>query len=508
MLTARLKRPAGSMRLLPVQALALAEMIACQGAAVPIKVGCGKTLTGFLSGTVLGAQRPLLVVPAKHRDKTRRAWRKLAEHWQIPACLTIVSYETISQINGQAFLERGLFDLIACDEAQKLKSKSAGVTKKIGRYLSQHPECRFVPMSGTFMKWSVRDFAHLFEWSLRAGSPVPREFLDLVSWAGALDTEGNPPGILAELCEGGETVREAFRRRLVETPGVVATLETPLDMPIVISKADTPEMPADVADALAEMRRTWCTPDGQPFVEAVELWRHAREMALGWYQRWDPPAPRPWLEARKEYSAFARQALARSHRYDTELAIVRAIESGALPDGREPLARWRAIKASFVPNPVPVFLSDYIIDWASVRTERKEIIWTQRVAFAERLAQKSGLAYYGREGRDRRTGRSIIDAPADRSCIASMFTVREGFDLERFSENLILEVFTCGDEAEQLLARTHRRGQTADEVSVEIAVLCDEHERALASVLESARAQQQLFGGTHKVIDADWTFDP
>src|SRR5262245_46563659 len=71
-LTALLKTSGGTMTLRPVQAIALYEAYRCHGAFLPIRVGGGKTLISLLLPHVLEASRPLLLLPAKLIEKTRR----------------------------------------------------------------------------------------------------------------------------------------------------------------------------------------------------------------------------------------------------------------------------------------------------------------------------------------------------------------------------------------------------------------------------------------------------
>ena len=54
------------------QALALVEANRFRGALIPLPVGAGKTILTGLLPTVLGSRRPVLLVPAKLREKTKR----------------------------------------------------------------------------------------------------------------------------------------------------------------------------------------------------------------------------------------------------------------------------------------------------------------------------------------------------------------------------------------------------------------------------------------------------
>src|SRR4030042_934287 len=66
-------RLAGSEAVLrPVQAAALEELHDMRGLFGSIRVGGGKTLVSLLAPVVLGSVRPLLIIPAALRDKTKR----------------------------------------------------------------------------------------------------------------------------------------------------------------------------------------------------------------------------------------------------------------------------------------------------------------------------------------------------------------------------------------------------------------------------------------------------
>ena len=78
-LTKCLKRPGGTMTLLPIQAQALCELIASDGLVAPIRVGGGKTLITLLAPFVVRAKRPLLVTRASLLEKTKRDIRCAVE---------------------------------------------------------------------------------------------------------------------------------------------------------------------------------------------------------------------------------------------------------------------------------------------------------------------------------------------------------------------------------------------------------------------------------------------
>jgi hypothetical protein len=91
-----------------------------------------------------------------------------------------------------------------------------------------------------------------------------------------------------------------------------------------------------------------------------------------------------------------------------------------------------------------------------------------------KLAQVSNLRYYGRGGVDE-NGRPIEQHVKDWSMIASIASNAEGRNLQGWSNNLITSCPPNGSQIEQLLGRTHRDGQEADEVNVEVMLGCAEN---------------------------------
>ncbi len=160
------------------------------------------------------------------------------------------------------------------DECHKCRNRSAQVTRCVGKFLETHPDVKVIALSGTIMKRSIIDYAHISGWCLKHKSPTPHDYNTRVEWGLAIDDqkeEGNAlaPGALIELCNDEEralmltdrmkAIRTAYRRRLTESPGVVATREGALSMSLVIE----PKIIKDhVITAWAHhVRTTWRRPD-------------------------------------------------------------------------------------------------------------------------------------------------------------------------------------------------------------------------------------------------------
>lgn len=506
-LTDLLRTPWGEMELRPIQAVALWEIGTLGGLLGPMTVGSGKTLVSLLAPEVSFAVRPLLVVPASLVDKTLRDRKYLAQHWRFPEFLSVTSYEMLGRAQAAEYLEQKQPDLIVLDEAHRLRNRKAAVTRRFRRFLRKK-KVPCVVMSGTVTKRSLHDFAHLALWSLGENVPVPMKHDDLETWADALDERKNAwtrtaPGALKVFCnpeekaewEAGnelQAARKAYRRRLIETPGVVATYEASVDATLTIQGVELPLAPA-VSEAFSRLRMEWETPDGWPIADGLAMARHARELALGFYYIWDPRPPPHWLEARRAWAAYVRKVLKHSHKLDSELQVRRAH-----PDAKE-LVEWLKVSKDFEPNTRAVWLTDSIAqaarDWAEANPG---IVWTEHSCFGRRLAEL-GLEYYGREGKNAQ-GFVIEQHAPGTSLAASIWSNSTGRNLQAWSSNLVTSPPPNGQQWEQLLGRTHREGQEADEVRVDVFTLCLEHVWAFHQADKDARYVEATTGAPQKLL--------
>lgn len=504
------------MRLRPLQALALHDIGVNGGGFLPLDVGEGKTLISLLAAYVLDARTPLLLLPATLIQKTAREMRELARHWLIPTNVRMMSYQMLGLVQSARDLELYAPDVIIFDESQKVKNRDAAVTRRVERYLDAHPETKVVAMTGTIMRKSLRDFAHTLRWALKDMAPVPLQDHEVDEWALCLDDrienefQRVEPGALLELAkpeeiaEYGELVaaRRGFRRRLRETPGVVASAATgtAVDVGLTIQPLKYDVSPA-MSGHFEVLRNEKVAPNGDELWEAADVWRHAKEMALGFYQRWDPPPPEEWRAARKAWFQFVRGVLSRSRTWDSPEHVAQACDMGKLPNAQ--LEAWRKIKDTFVPNPVPNWVDDSALQ-VCIRWMRQGpgLVWTEHVPFAERLSKMTGAKYYGAKGLAA-DGQFIDDGDPNKSVIVSVDANREGRNLQRkWSRNLITSPMEGADVWQQLLGRTHRPGQMRD-VEVDVLLGCAEHARAWTKAVAGAFAIRDTVGAESKLLIAD-----
>ncbi len=520
-----LRTPNGTMHLRPVQAQSLIEAGILGGLFAAIRAGGGKTLFSLLVAYVLDAKRPLLLLPAKLIGKTKREMRVLGTHWRIPNYIRFLSYELLGRNQSQKILDEFQPDLIIADEAYKLKNRKAACTKRVGRYKLSHLTCKMVAMTGTITKRSPKDFAHVLLWCLGPRqTPLPNSFTELEDFADAIEEKtitGSRIGIgaLALLQNATEradpdqlsATRSALGRRMTETPGVVATSDgfTGATLTIQALWDDQEVIPSAQVDAAFELLRTkWRTPDDWPLTDAMSVWRVRRELSLGFYNRWVPRPPKDWMDARREWSKYARDILTDNRRnLDSDKQVLDAVDAGYYPMAKPSLDEWRRIKDTFEPNSQPVWLDDSMIKactlWA---LKAPGIVWTEHVPFALELAKHAKLAYYGKQGKDSR-GREIEDHdPSEGSLIASVASNAEGRNLQAWSRNLLTAFPSNGVLAEQLLARTHRDGQLEDEVVFDCLVTSVAHVMAYEQALKDATYIQTYTRQAQRLLYADKIF--
>lgn len=301
LLTQVLKTPEGTRTLWPIQAQALTEAWENRGLFGGIIVGGGKTDISLLLPYIFDAKRAVLLLPASLVLKTVNEGRRLSKHWRIRMPV-IVSYDELGRVKAEKLLESLRPDLIICDEAHRLKSKKAGVTRRVLRYMKNNPDVPVCIMSGTVMKKSLNDFAHIAKMTHKGNSPLPLHEGDLIAWANALDEGVNPirrtdPGPLVDWCPASESTtkevyvdeltraRRGFYHRFSSTPGVVCTSTENVACSIYVNAIEYQTNAA--TETNFEMLRTlWCTPCEYSFGEAAVAWMYARELALGLHYVW------------------------------------------------------------------------------------------------------------------------------------------------------------------------------------------------------------------------------
>jgi hypothetical protein len=142
------------------------------------------------------------------------------------------------------------------------------------------------------------------------------------------------------------------------------------------------------------------------------------------------------------------------------------------------------------------FIVDAALAWAAEpeHTGRGQIIWCEHEPLAQQVALAGGFPMYG-EGADAGTATA-------RTIVCMERSQGEGKNLQtKFSRSLLLLPPQSGSTFEQVVGRTHRSGQTEDEVLVDW--FC--HHPSLEECMKQVRRDAEYAttaGQRHKILVA------
>lgn len=505
-------------RLLPAQALALAEgcalddaprQSAAPGAFLGYPVGTGKTLIFELAPRLLQAKRPVLILPSGLREKTYHERSSYAEDWRIAAPRVLGMRELMLEANDR-MLDVIRPDWIGIDECDELANPEASVTARIDRYVSENwDEVSVWAATGTPGRNSILDYWHVLHWCVKDDAPVPRDYAEAQLWAQSVDNRvvgrRPEPGALGPDLQSARTW---YRKRLCETPGVIMWDEDSAGgVPLHVRAMPARECP-DIDAAFEALGKTGENPAGIPSATPLDQFRFELQTGSGLCQYWDPPPPEEWRDARRAVAAFCRRAIMNSRMgsrpIDTERQVLRRFADS--PVVRE----WLSVKPRYRPeeHTKVMWISDSAlqsaIDWleATRAAGRVGIVWTGIVEFGRELAQRTGLSYYGQQGRDQYGGRILTADPGSCMIVSHAGGNKRGLNLQSWRHQLVCQVPTSGKYVEQTFGRAHRRGASDRGVHIDClmtsGLVYDSFERAMSE----AGFGQATYGLTQKLVRA------
>lgn len=523
--------------LMPVQGWYLYEAQNGGGALGHIVAGGGKTGINFLLPMVFpNCKRAVLLIEPKLIKQTLLDYELWRQHFHVPnlkggnapflptlPVLDILSYSKLSHKSCTSYLIDEKPDLIIADEAHNLKNP-AGV--RGGRFLWYYDEAEkagqraaFCGHSGTMTTDSPMDYGHLSALALAENSPLPLDPVELSLWSACLApprwSSGPPPnpGALNQLTQDGENIRQGYCRRLIETPGVITTEDAQLPTKLVLRSRSPGDVPARLNEYIKAARKEGHTPGDDPLENPAEVAACCAQLVCGFYYHTVFTRGEPeeliakWYNARKKWNRELRAKMEESRlpMLDAPELLAEAAERAATGyTGPLPVwysrnwVEWRDIQRQVVPEQTTVWLDDYLVNdaihWA--KENGPGVIWYNHTAFAYRLAEVSGFPLY--EGGTNPES----DERGDRTIICSIDAHATGKNMQQWCRALIANP---QGRWEQLLARHHRKGQSADEVIVDVYTHTTEFEKPLVEAIERAHAVQETTRKPERLVYADKT---
>lgn len=517
----------------PVQKAALGAIVAAQGGLFPIGVGHGKTFIALLAGAALGADLAILLTPPSTVAQVYQALARVDSHYRIPRT-EVIAYSMLSRPDASDLLRRLVAGVdpakvvLIADEAHSLKHHTSARTKRVARFLQEYPQVRFVAMSGTLTSKSIKDFAHLAEWALHDGSPVPRPhapqgMVALEHWAAAIDSDGRggvadlvwcqplwswagkQPADLMEAAarERKEGLRSALHERMTTAKGVVATDQSSFGASLYVEHLK-PALPRVLADMMAQVEATKCDPSGEPLESPVDQWRILRQLSMGFWYRWVWPNGIPdneWIEARAAWARHVRSQLDNhaAEGYDSPMLVFNRIArehaAGQRLSIHRAWAAWKAVKHRPAPPVEAVWVTGDVLDAGLrevLKSKEPTLVWYSDNAVADALAQR-GLTVI-------RAGQAV---PTEaRTVCVSWRSHGTGLNLQKWAHNLVLTPSPSGMDWEQMIGRTHRYGQQEDEVWVRVLAHSPAFVEALRGAMANAEYLQHTTGQAQKLLMA------
>jgi hypothetical protein len=467
----------------------------------------------------------------------------------------IMPYSYLSTTDTTFLLNTIAPELLICDEAHRIKNRRAARTRRLMAYIMEKRPL-IVALSGTITSKSLMDYQHLLRYALDENSPVPRIQAIAQDWANILDSNAQPGDnqlrILRPLHTWAKTnfpsepfpqtvsgYRKAFRNRLHTAPGVVASFESGIGTSLIFHNSPA-DMPGEKLKTLMEtVEQTWKTPNGDEIDHAIHKFKWLYELSVGFYNQLIWPTPENLAERRQisiseaevlleralehhmaaqEYAIALREYLKHPNpQIDTPMLVGREIATnGGRRVGRELAELWKHMKnLDFENRPerdssqvrVDDFKIKAMIKWVQ-SIDQGGLIWVyhqEMGKWAIEALREAGIeVLYAPAGAH---GNRVILNPknASKLIVASMTAHGEGKNLQAFQNQYFLQWPRSAKLAEQVLGRTHRRGQQADTLIIEMNRTLPFDHIVMAACLTDSLYIHQTTGNRQKLIFGTYT---
>lgn len=480
--------------------------------------------------------------------------------------LYLLPYSYLSTKDAPELLEEISADCVLLDEAHNLKSRRAARTRRMLDWIAERKPKLVGSLSGTLTSKSLMDYHHLARVCLGERSPMPLSNQMAGEWSMVVDAGAPPTSVLhgnpieplvrwachhfPDLAKEQVDVsgfRRAYQLRFLTTPGVIATGDQEIGVSLVLQNRPVPayEKAHDyerLKKLIQDVDTLWVTPNGDEIDYAIHLFKWLYELHSGCYNELTWPTPADLAQRRGIAETAAEDLLARAKAHhslhqiyskelrtyllngpspgvDTPMLVAAELErhprSPRLPAKlRDKWAEMRA--ADFTGRPErdsrAIRVCDYKIMEAMRRVRLWDgggIVWVHHIEigqWAYEMFRADGIDALHCPAGDE-ANRAICDpANKDKIVIASMSAHGTGKNLQHFQRQLFLQWPRSAVTAEQTIGRTHRNGQEADELVVEMMLTTKFDELLFAACLNDAVYIQQTTGTRNKIVYC--SYDP
>ena len=478
----------------------------------------------------------------------------------------VVPYSLLQLKDGRELIETIKPELIIADEMHYLKNRRSARTERLFQYINKYkPE--MVGLSGTITDKSINDYHHLIKACLGDRSPLPKQYVALQQWSMVLDSGVESPDMDkivpitpittwarknfpdADIRSGVPGIRESYQLRLRTTPGVVHKNADELGVSLYIkNKPVRHEQSEELQDLINQVDDEWVTPNGDPIDHAIHKYRWLSELNCGFWHKLEFPtveelckskgysldkaeklleSAKTHHEIHNEYLIELRSFLSNKRRpgLDTPFLVGQAIHQDrtvGLPDLLVEL--YHDTKAAVVKDmpereSTPIVVDTYrakavadMVEEIYNQEKRRDILifyhWT---AFAQMIVEefkRRGVEHYfcpaGGE-----YNRLIIDPKtAEFPTLASVNAHGAGKNLQHFGICALAQPVRSAKMMEQALGRTHRTGQTREEVMVINNLTTPFDHLSYSATLNDAFYIQQSTGVRQKILYGDYIDAP
>lgn len=471
--------------------------------------------------------------------------------------LYVITYSRLSQPDGEVLLTACDPDLVICDEAHNLANEDAARTQRFLRFLRSRRRA-FVPLSGTMTRKALSDYAHLARFSLLNHAFLPHDWNELKFWMAAIkadDADESPfdptnmslsdaeldtfrplvnfaakldPSILKGTVK--DAIRKSFNIRRRTMPGVIDSSEQDIGTSLTFAlEKSNPWLPGTVVgEKIAVLDSEWIAPNGDEIDFALTKFKWHSELNLGWYNDlvWpdhpDTPKAKELHALGQEYHKALRKFLSHSRAgLDTPMLVGRHFHqhgggiSPELYDLWKPYHDMKKVgeKEKWPDRiAVPIRLSDeklrhaitIVREWDLKRNPG--IVWFHHNEvgrwITELLRAEGFRVIHAPAGADK----MILDPENQKPgsiVVASILAHGTGKNLQAFRHNLFLEGFLSAVVGEQAIGRSHRTGQTADELVMQLLHGTEHDDLRLAACLNDSFYIHETMG-RQKLIYGSW----